>query len=289
MTAPDSPYAPYRRTDGGIFRPPRAVAHRGDEFDPHSFEVLRNMQERHFWYRGRHRFLFRFLRRRAAPALLRGDAVDLGGGTGGWVRYLRTEAPDVFATVALADSSERALDEAAPIVGAETPRFQVDLMDLQWSARWDVAFLLDVIEHIPDDQTVMRQVRDALRPGGLAIVATPALDAFWSYNDEIVYHVRRYSRARYRALAEASGLELVAARYYMFFLSPLMLLRRFSSVDPKTLTEEDRRALFRRTHAVPSRPVNALLGAIFSAETPLGHWIPFPWGTSIAGAFRRPG
>ena len=35
------------------------VAHRDDEYDPAGFEILDRMQERHFWYRGRHRFLLR--------------------------------------------------------------------------------------------------------------------------------------------------------------------------------------------------------------------------------------
>ena len=28
---------------------------------------------------------------------------------------------------------------------------QIDLMNLGWRERWDVAFLLDVIEYLPDD------------------------------------------------------------------------------------------------------------------------------------------
>jgi hypothetical protein len=31
---------------------------------------------------------------------------------------------------------------------------QIDLMNLGWRERWDVAFLLDVIEHLPDDVVV---------------------------------------------------------------------------------------------------------------------------------------
>jgi hypothetical protein len=30
------------------------------------------------------------------------------------------------------------------------------------------------------------------------------------------------------------------------------------------------------------------LAAIFSAETPLGAWLPFPWGTSVLAVLRRP-
>jgi len=41
-------------------------------------------------------------------------------------------------------------------------------------------------------------------------------------------------------------------------------------------------------HAIPASPINTTLSAIFSAETPVGHWMRFPWGTSILGVFRKP-
>ena len=44
----------------------------------------------------------------------------------------------------------------------------------------------------------------------------------------------------------------------------------------------------RRTHSTPPWPVNRLLGLIFAAETPLGAWLPFPWGTSVLAVMRRP-
>jgi hypothetical protein len=30
------------------------------------------------------------------------------------------------------------------------------------------------------------------------------------------------------------------------------------------------------------------LAAVFAAETPLGHFLRFPWGTSVLGVFRKP-
>ena len=41
-------------------------------------------------------------------------------------------------------------------------------------------------------------------------------------------------------------------------------------------------------HRVPSVPINLTLTWIFSLETPLGHWISFPWGTSILAVLRKP-
>ena len=34
------------------------ISHRDEEYDSLNFKMLSDMQEQHFWYRGRHRFLF---------------------------------------------------------------------------------------------------------------------------------------------------------------------------------------------------------------------------------------
>jgi hypothetical protein len=77
------------------------------------------------------------------------------------------------------------------------------------------------------------------------------------------------------------------SRYFMFLLSPLVLARRWRSPATTDMTPAERRALLARTHAVPTAPVNRLLGAIFSLETPLGWHLPFPWGSSILGVFEK--
>ena len=232
--------APYSLNQSGIFVPAEPVAHRDDEYDPSGFAVLQDMQDRHFWYLGRHRFLLCCLRRSLRQCGRQSglSGVDLGGGCGAWVRYLKERCPAPFAELALADSSTLALTVAAPTVGPDVKRYQIDLLRLQWTGRWDVAFLLDVLEHIPQDAEALRQIRRAMRPGGLLFVATPALQSLWTYNDEINHHVRRYSRADFGRLAEQCGFELCFSRYFMFFLSPLLLLSRMRPIDHKNMTEQ---------------------------------------------------
>lgn len=119
-------------------------------------------------------------------------------------------------------------------------------------------------------------------------MATPAFNAFRTCNDDLAHHVRRYRRPDFARLAAACGLELCWARYFLFFLSPLLLLSRLRVPDIEHMTADEVRAHLRRTHRVPSPPLNAILGAIFALETPLGSWLAFPWGTSILGVFRKP-
>jgi SAM-dependent methyltransferase len=273
----------YSLDELGIYRSSERVAHKGDEYDETGFEFLADMQRDHFWYRGRHRFLLRSLG--AEMPAGRPSAIDLGGGTGGWVHYLSDRLGADLSELAMADSSDIALVKARGSLPRQIDLYQADLMNLGWRDRWDLAFLLDVIEHCPDDREIFRQALKALRPGGKLFVTTPALQIFWSYNDEVAHHLRRYSVDQYRQLAEATGFRLVDARYFMFFLSPLYFVSR--KVAWRNSGAEDKRQLFEREHRTPHPYVNGVLRKIFEAETGIGHAVRFPWGTSVLGIFEK--
>jgi SAM-dependent methyltransferase len=281
---------PYTLDERGIHQPPVAVEHREQEYSSESFESLQSMQRRHFWYRGRHRFILHFTRRIATALLAdRGlEAIDLGGGCGGWVSYLETHEPGLFRTLALSDSSAEALEIARRYVSPTVRRYQTDLLNLQWTRRWDAAFLLDVLEHIPDDVRALQQIRAALRPGGFLVLTTPALERFRTAIDDMSHHVRRYTRDDFVGRAAAAGLELVTTRYFMFFLSPLLLLSRQRVPDPSHLTPAQIHEQLRHSSRIPPAPLNEALSLAFSLETPLGAWVPFPWGTSVLAVLRRP-
>jgi SAM-dependent methyltransferase len=266
------------------------VQHREEEYSEDGFDVLAAMQSEHFWYKGRHRFILAAMERLLASTRTGTEslaAIDLGGGCGGWVRYLTDRSTLRFSELALGDSSMRALDLAQSVIGPKAERYQVDLLNLQWENRWDIISMLDVLEHIPDDVTSMRQVAKALRPGGIAIIATPAFPIFWTYNDDYAKHQRRYVKADFRRLAASVGLELIYTRYFMFFLSPLLVASRMIQRPGKDVAPADVDALVKKAHRVPAAPVNAALSAILAAETTLGHYLPFPWGTSVVGVFQR--
>jgi len=126
-----------------------------------------------------------------------------------------------------------------------------------------------------------------MKPGGLLFVTVPALQFFWSRNDDVTGHRRRYSRQDLRSLAQTSGFSLLFSRYFMFFLSPIYFLQRFFGPKYRGMTRKEIEEKIAQVYKSPSRPVNTILGAVFALETPLGHWIPFPWGTSVMGVFQK--
>jgi 2-polyprenyl-3-methyl-5-hydroxy-6-metoxy-1,4-benzoquinol methylase len=276
----------------GDHMPSGAVIHRDQEYDSRSHALLQRMQEGHFWYRGRHRFLLEAVHRHLGSyadqeAAL--DLVDLGGGCGGWLSFMLARRFFAVDDVVLADSSAEALSMAADSVPPFVKRRQVDLMDLPWSGRFDIAFLLDVLEHLPDERAILSQIRAALVPGGLLFITVPALRNFWSWNDDVCRHLRRYARRDFIRLAAESGFELLDSRYFMFILSPILVASRFAvATTIRMPTEARKRELAEKMHAVPGPLINTILTSAFAAETPLGHIIRFPWGTSLLAALRRP-
>jgi len=270
----------------GIHMPPVPVHHRDEDYEEAGFKTLLDMQHRDFWYRGRHRFLLAGVDRFLSKSGNRNDVIDLGGGVGGWLLYLAQHRKDGLGQIALADSSLEALKLAGPVLPPEAQRYQIDLMQLHMREQWDAVFLLDVIEHLPDDLQALRQARDALKPGGFLFVTTPAFPQFWSYNDDMAHHLRRYRRADFVRLARESGLTLCDSRYFMFFLSPAYWLSRMKP-SFVTMSSAQKKELILKQHQVPASLINGLLSCIFAAETPLGHHVRFPWGTSILAVLQK--
>ena len=274
----------------GILIPRGRPCHRDDEYDENGFDVLIQMQRNHFWYRGRHKLLLAVLKHEIFRHYGRTTnlcAIDMGGGCGGWLEYLHAHDEGVFQRLALGDSSLRALSLAEPVVGSFAERYQIDLLDLPWCGEWDVVFLLDVLEHIPDHAEVLRQIAKSMHPGGLLFVTTPALNYFWTYNDKMAHHQRRYCRKDYRVLAEQTGLELLRTDYFMFFLSPALLLSRILFRPPASATREQILAHGARSHQLPVRLINGLLTKVFEMEASMVNSVHCPWGTSILAVFKR--
>ncbi|MFL5439660.1 MAG: class I SAM-dependent methyltransferase, partial [Myxococcales bacterium] len=76
------------------------------------------------------------------------------------------------------------------------------------AAPFETVICLNVIEHVPDDRSSLRNIRTVLAEGGRAIVLVPQGE--WNYGtlDEVLGHRRRYDESSVRTLAADCGLEV---------------------------------------------------------------------------------
>jgi SAM-dependent methyltransferase len=78
---------------------------------------------------------------------------------------------------------------------------------------FDGAVMSNVLEHIPDDEGTLRELRAMVRPGGLVAVYSPAFMLLMSDFDRSIGHVRRYRKRELVQRFERAGFEIAEARY----------------------------------------------------------------------------
>lgn len=73
---------------------------------------------------------------------------------------------------------------------------------------FDTVLMLNVLEHIPDEQQALRNIWSALRPGGRAIILVPQHPALFGTLDQALEHRRRYTRASFEHSLNQAGFRL---------------------------------------------------------------------------------
>jgi len=75
----------------------------------------------------------------------------------------------------------------------------------------DVVLMLDLLEHVEDDQGFLRAVVDKnVKPKGYVLVSVPSWPMLFSDHDRHLLHRRRYRPSQARRLLEATGLKILA-------------------------------------------------------------------------------
>jgi len=141
------------------------------EMDERLMQTMLDVDEHHWWYRGRRRIIQAELDRLALPNPAR--VLDAGCGSGRTlqelVRYGAVEGIELNPDAAEV-AARRGYGEVK--VGR--------LEELPWSGdTFDLITCLDVIEHTPDDRAALRELRRVSKPAGWLLVTVPgALDAW---------------------------------------------------------------------------------------------------------------
>jgi SAM-dependent methyltransferase len=73
---------------------------------------------------------------------------------------------------------------------------------------FDVVCAFEVLEHIPDDETVLHELARVLRPGGALFFSVPVEPKLWTGFDDACGHVRRYVASELAARLAALGLHI---------------------------------------------------------------------------------
>jgi SAM-dependent methyltransferase len=165
--------------------------------DERLMKAMLDVDEHHWWYRGRRRVIEAELAR--LPLGASAEVLDAGCGSGRTLEQLRH----------LGRVSGIELNPEAAEIAQRRGDFDVRvgrLEELPWGVgTFDLVTCLDVIEHTPEDRVTLRELRRVTKPGGWLLVTVPAYQALWSQHDEANHHYRRYARDTLHAAAQEAG------------------------------------------------------------------------------------
>jgi len=155
--------------------------------------------------------------------------------------------------------------------------------DVPVQAAFDVVTMLDVLEHIEDDEASLRAAGRLLKPDGLLLVTVPALRWLWSDHDIVLHHHRRYTRGELVAKLEAAEFTVERVSYYTGLLLPALVAERAagrlkSRLTGKRKTEYDVKP--------PPGPLNSLFGLTMSFERWMLGWTDYWHGSSLIAVAR---
>lgn len=231
------------------------------------YDRMAEIDRDHWWFVARRKIVTALIEKhRPKPEPLK--ILEVGCGTGSNIAMLQG-----FGTVDAVepDDGARALAEARSgiaIKGGYLPD-GVALPD----GHYDLIVLLDVLEHIPEDLPALSALRRKLAPGGRLLVTVPAMPWLWSAHDAAHHHQRRYTAKTLTDVFTRAGFRLRHRTYFNTVLFPLIVAAR--AVGKVTGREGG-------DDAMPPRPLNRLLEALFGAER---YWVAgrsLPLGVSLA-------
>jgi SAM-dependent methyltransferase len=214
------------QTDGiAMFAPELADTVSG--YDPKLFAELSELEAGYFWFVARNELIIGLVDKFFPDAR---RFLEIGCGTGAVLRALA--ASRQWERLAGSELHPVGLVHARKRLSSSAELVQMDARDVPASGVFDVTGAFDVIEHIADDEAVLRGLRSATRPGGGTIIAVPQHPWLWSRFDDDAHHERRYRRGELEAKLVRNGFEVLFSSSFTALLLPLMAASRLRGRKP---------------------------------------------------------
>ncbi len=233
------------------------------------------VEERHWWFRARRDFVFQLLQRHDKHAPL----LEVGCSGAPLLLRLRqagfTQLKGIDISVeGIALAHQRGF-VTAQVMDAEHTTFS--------TAAFACIVASDVLEHIANDVSALREWHRLLQPGGRLYVFVPSFMFLWSGHDAVNLHQRRYTADGLRNVLQQAGFTVLRTSYWNFFLFlPIAILR----IIKRTISKMEFKPIGDLQAAHPV--VNSILYTLLRLENFLLRFLNLPFGISVFCVAHKP-
>ena len=244
-----------------------------ESFDPDYFEELFKIEAGSFWFQSRNNLIICAIQHYFPESK---NFFEIGCGTGFVLSGLKDKFPEM--AMSGSDFYTSALDYAEKRLGC-LDLFQMDARNIPFDSEFDLIGAFDVIEHIKEDEAVLRQMFQATKAGGGIMLTVPQHSFLWSKADEDSCHMRRYRVRELKTKVEQCGFKVIDTISFVSLLLPLMMLSRLKKQKADIMAG-----------LKLGRMLNAVLKKGMDIERSLiCLGLRFPLGGSLLLVARRPG
>ncbi|GAB5560750.1 MAG: class I SAM-dependent methyltransferase [Synoicihabitans sp.] len=240
--------------------------------NPEEYDKLLRIEKAHWFYAGKRQLARWAIETFGGKQGKSVELLDCGAGTG------------CFADEVRDDYRVRVLDDHAESLELLRKKFAAEDI-IEGSATsipvgdgsLDVVTLMDVLEHVEDDQGALGEIHRVLRPEGVLVLTVPALRQLWSKWDECLHHFRRYQREDLIQLFDPEKWEICHLKYVNIFVYPFVWWVRRSPFSDHSGSSEN---------FVPPAWINGFLRWVFVSSAK-ARWLPAPLGVGLFLVARR--
>ena len=187
--------------------------------DSTEIQNLADLESVHWWYLLRSESVVRWAR-----SLPPGSTIlDVGSASGGNTILLSELGFDLTSLEMSDLGVELQLKRGITVIKGDATNLPFQ------SESFDAVLCLDVLEHIEDDVSALKEMYRVTKQGGKFLFSVPEDPKLWSDHDEAVSHVRRYLRKDFENKISEAGFQILHTRSSVVSLKwPIKIYRLFS-------------------------------------------------------------
>jgi SAM-dependent methyltransferase len=253
------------------------MALENQDFSGESFQFLYEAEEKNFWFVSRNTIIQHLVKKYVGVNQPK-SILEIGCGTGYVLKGIRKQFPNLSLTGA--EIYLKGIEFARKRL-PDVEFIQLNATAIPFRETFDAIGAFDVLEHIEADVAVMRNVHQALKPGGHFLITVPQYMSMWSVLDDMACHKRRYSREEMFRKLKESRFDVVYVGSFVFTLFPLMALSRLLKKDKKAEAPTQANLAELSELQLPNWMNTLFSGAMKLDEFLIGRGVSLPFGGSL--------
>ncbi len=174
-----------------------------------------------FWHKARLNLIFYLLNNAFDNYDKNRKILDIGCGTGTELKILNK-----FGQATAIDIDNNALAMAKKN-NCQTILADIEKYDLD-NNYYDAVCCFDILEHLKNDQQVMKNIFNSLKAGGYLFFTVPAYQFIFSGHDIVLGHQRRYNKKEIALKLEKAGFKIIKLNYWNSLLFPAIFVIRIT-------------------------------------------------------------